>query len=111
MQTGVVIGLVPTKPVAIKSAWALRNVTGDSCPHTTASAAQHHQCLQTHLCSEDVNGLWKAVPLTLELEALGYVLSLQGAGGVLPISFLPTGEARQPSSPILSIWHLVGEGS
>ena len=82
MQTGVVIDLVPSEPVAINSALAFRNVVGDSCPHTTAPAAKHCQCLQTHLCSEDVNGLWKVIPLTLELEALGYMFSLQGAGGV-----------------------------
>lgn len=82
MQTGMVIGLVPTKPVAINSALAFRNVVGDSCPHATAPAAQRRQWVQTYLCSEDVNGLWKATPLTLELEALGYVLSLRGTGGV-----------------------------
>lgn len=91
MQTGVVIGLVPTKPVAINSSLVFRNVVGDSCRHTTAPTARHHQCLRTHLCSEDVNDLWKAIPLTLELEALGYVLSLQGAGGA-------------PSHLILAYW-------
>lgn len=53
MQTDVVIGLVPTKLVGINSALAFRNVIGDSCPQTTAPAAQRHQ----HLRSEDVNGL------------------------------------------------------
>lgn len=82
MQTGMVIGLVPTKPVAINSALAFRNVVGDSCPHTTAPAAQRRQRVQTYLCSEDVNGLWKVILLSLELEALGYVLSLWGIGGL-----------------------------
>ena len=80
MQRGV--GSVPTKPVAVDSALAFRNVVGDSHPHTTAPAAQQHQCLQTCLCSEATHGLWTAIPLTLELEALGSVLSVQGAGGV-----------------------------
>lgn len=77
--TGMVIGLVPTKPVATNLALVFRNVVSDSCPHITPPAAQYCQCLQTHLCSGDVNGLWKVIPLTLELEALWYVFSLQGA--------------------------------
>lgn len=79
MQTGVVVGLIPTKPVGLNSVLAFRNVVGDSCPHVTAPAAQWGQTL---LCSEGVNGLWKVIPLTLGPEALGYVLSLQGTGGV-----------------------------
>lgn len=75
MQTGMAMGFIPTKPVALNSVLAFRSVVGDSCPHITVPAAQRGQTL---LCSEGVNGLWKVIPLTLGPEALGYVLSLQG---------------------------------
>lgn len=54
-----------------------------------------------------MNGLWKMISLTPELEASGYVFSLQGADSVAPVSFLPTGETRQLSSSVLSIRHLL----
>lgn len=79
MQAGVAMALIPPKPVALNSVLAFRNVVGDSCPHVTAPAAQWGQTL---LCSEGVNGLWKVIPLTLCPEALGSMLSSQGAGGV-----------------------------
>lgn len=79
MQTGVIMGFIPTKPVALNSVLAFRSVVVDSSPHITAPAAQWAQTL---LCSEGVNGLWKVIPLTLGPEALGYVLGLQGTAGV-----------------------------
>lgn len=79
MQAGVAMALIPPKPVALNSVLAFRNLVSDSCPHVTAPAAQGGQTL---LCSEGVNGLWKVIPLTLGPEALGYMLSSQGTGGV-----------------------------
>lgn len=53
-----------------------------------------------HLSSEDVNCLCKAIPWTLQLEALGYVRSLQGAAGAASHPVRAPGEAGQLSSPV-----------